>query len=232
MLVGEHAHATIFVALRLLGLGSENAIRVRADDAGRMDPGGAGRGARAGRGAGDRLRPGGRGQHRLLRSLPGPGRDLRAARCMAPRRRRGRALGRVQPGVRLLDRGAGTGRLLVDRRPQMAQRHVRLRLHRGQGRRPSPWRDGDQRAVPDGGSRRPRLLPVRTRVLAARPRLHPVRGTALPGAEGGGRPGRALLRSGPADGRRARAGSGDRGDQRGRHQPGAGRGSSATSQAS
>ena len=38
VLVGEHAHATIFVALRLLGLGAQNAIRVRADDAGRMDP--------------------------------------------------------------------------------------------------------------------------------------------------------------------------------------------------
>jgi glutamate/tyrosine decarboxylase-like PLP-dependent enzyme len=38
VLVGEHAHATIFVALRLLGLGDENAIRVRADDAGRMVP--------------------------------------------------------------------------------------------------------------------------------------------------------------------------------------------------
>jgi glutamate/tyrosine decarboxylase-like PLP-dependent enzyme len=38
VLIGEHAHATIFVALRLLGLGDENAIRVRADDAGRMDP--------------------------------------------------------------------------------------------------------------------------------------------------------------------------------------------------
>jgi len=38
VLVGEHAHATIFVALRLLGLGDQNAIRVKADDAGRMDP--------------------------------------------------------------------------------------------------------------------------------------------------------------------------------------------------
>jgi glutamate/tyrosine decarboxylase-like PLP-dependent enzyme len=38
VLVGEHAHATIFVALRLLGLGDDNAIRVRADEAGRMDP--------------------------------------------------------------------------------------------------------------------------------------------------------------------------------------------------
>jgi glutamate/tyrosine decarboxylase-like PLP-dependent enzyme len=38
VLIGEHAHATILVALRLLGLGDGNAIRVRADDAGRMDP--------------------------------------------------------------------------------------------------------------------------------------------------------------------------------------------------
>jgi glutamate/tyrosine decarboxylase-like PLP-dependent enzyme len=38
VLVGEHAHATIFVALRLLGLGDQNAVRVKADEAGRMDP--------------------------------------------------------------------------------------------------------------------------------------------------------------------------------------------------
>ncbi|MGH2922680.1 MAG: pyridoxal phosphate-dependent decarboxylase family protein [Solirubrobacterales bacterium] len=35
---GDHAHATIFVALRMLGLGSERAISVGADDAGRMIP--------------------------------------------------------------------------------------------------------------------------------------------------------------------------------------------------
>jgi glutamate/tyrosine decarboxylase-like PLP-dependent enzyme len=38
VLVGEHAHATIFVALRMLGLGAERAIRIRADEAGRIDP--------------------------------------------------------------------------------------------------------------------------------------------------------------------------------------------------
>src|SRR5215211_2365700 len=31
VLVGEHAHATIFVALRMLGLGAERAIRIRTD---------------------------------------------------------------------------------------------------------------------------------------------------------------------------------------------------------
>ena len=38
VLVGEHAHATIFVALRMLGLGTDNAVRVEADDGGRMRP--------------------------------------------------------------------------------------------------------------------------------------------------------------------------------------------------
>jgi glutamate/tyrosine decarboxylase-like PLP-dependent enzyme len=38
ILVGEHAHATIYVALRLLGLGSDNAVHVSADERGRMQP--------------------------------------------------------------------------------------------------------------------------------------------------------------------------------------------------
>ncbi len=38
VLVGEHAHATIFVALKMLGLGSERAVRIEADEEGRMDP--------------------------------------------------------------------------------------------------------------------------------------------------------------------------------------------------
>jgi glutamate/tyrosine decarboxylase-like PLP-dependent enzyme len=38
VLIGEHAHATIPVALRFLGLGAEAAVRVGADDQGRMRP--------------------------------------------------------------------------------------------------------------------------------------------------------------------------------------------------
>jgi glutamate/tyrosine decarboxylase-like PLP-dependent enzyme len=38
VLVGEHAHATIFVALKMLGLGAERAIRISADEAGRIEP--------------------------------------------------------------------------------------------------------------------------------------------------------------------------------------------------
>jgi glutamate/tyrosine decarboxylase-like PLP-dependent enzyme len=35
---GEQAHATVYTSLRLLGLGAETAIRIPADDQGRMDP--------------------------------------------------------------------------------------------------------------------------------------------------------------------------------------------------
>jgi glutamate/tyrosine decarboxylase-like PLP-dependent enzyme len=38
VLVGEHAHATIFVALKMLGLGTDRAARVSADENGRMEP--------------------------------------------------------------------------------------------------------------------------------------------------------------------------------------------------
>jgi glutamate/tyrosine decarboxylase-like PLP-dependent enzyme len=38
IICGEQAHATIYTSLRLLGLGDQTAIRVPADDQGRMDP--------------------------------------------------------------------------------------------------------------------------------------------------------------------------------------------------
>ena len=38
VLCGEQAHATIYTSLRLLGLGADTAIRIPADDQGRMDP--------------------------------------------------------------------------------------------------------------------------------------------------------------------------------------------------
>jgi glutamate/tyrosine decarboxylase-like PLP-dependent enzyme len=38
VLIGEHAHATIPVALRFLGLGAETAVRIAADEQGRMLP--------------------------------------------------------------------------------------------------------------------------------------------------------------------------------------------------
>ncbi len=97
VLVGEHAHATIFVALRLLGLGSRERDPREGGRRGPHGSGGAGRGARPGRGTGDRLRAGRRGEHRLLRSLPGHRGGLRAAGGLAARRRGGRALGGFEP---------------------------------------------------------------------------------------------------------------------------------------
>jgi glutamate/tyrosine decarboxylase-like PLP-dependent enzyme len=38
VVVGDQAHATIFAALRVLGLGAGRALRIPADDQGRMDP--------------------------------------------------------------------------------------------------------------------------------------------------------------------------------------------------
>ena len=38
VLVSEHAHATIFLALRMLGLGADKAIPLRTDEAGRIEP--------------------------------------------------------------------------------------------------------------------------------------------------------------------------------------------------
>ena len=223
VLVGEHAHATIFVALRLLGLGSENAIRVRADDAGRMDP--EALAAELDRGEGPAIVCAQAGEVNTGCFDPFPAIAEICERHGAWLHVDG-AVGlwaASSPRVRLPDRGARPGRLLVDRRPQVAQRHLRLRLHRRQGRGRPARSDGDQRPLPEGGGGRPRLLPVRPRVLAPRSWLRSLRGTPLAGPEGGGGSGRALLLPGTPDGGRARAGSGDRGDQRRGHQPGAGR---------
>ena len=67
IICGEHAHATIYTALRQLGLGAGTPIRIAADDQGRMKP------ARAAACAGghgrtdDRLRPGRQRRHRGIR---------------------------------------------------------------------------------------------------------------------------------------------------------------------
>ena len=45
MVIGDEAHVTILAALQMLGLGRERVKRVPADGQGRMDAGGAARGA-------------------------------------------------------------------------------------------------------------------------------------------------------------------------------------------
>ena len=83
--------------------------------------------ARRRRGADDRLRPGGRGEHWRVRR---PRRDRRRGRGhgrLAPRRRCVRAVGRGEPVAPPSRRRVGAGRLVGDRRPQVAQCPVRLR---------------------------------------------------------------------------------------------------------
>ena len=89
VIVGEKRHVTVDRALRLLGFGAPTTVA--ADDQGRMEVDALRRGAR--RGAGDRLRPGGRGEHRRLRPAPGDRGCLRGGRRLAARGRRLRHLG-------------------------------------------------------------------------------------------------------------------------------------------
>ena len=67
VVAGEQRHVTVDRALRLLGLGTGSSSSFPADDQGRMRRRRAPRRARAQRRAGDRLRPGRRGEHRLVR---------------------------------------------------------------------------------------------------------------------------------------------------------------------
>ena len=97
VLVGEHAHATIFVALRLLGLGDENAIRVRADDAGRMDPEALAAELDRGEGPAIVCAQAGEVNTGCFDPFPAIAEICERARRLAARRRGGRALGGVQP---------------------------------------------------------------------------------------------------------------------------------------
>ena len=110
-------------------------------DAPRCPPGDARRGPGP---AGPRLRPVRQRQHGRVRSAPGDRRGRpRAAERLAPRRRGLRAVGRrgaVTPPPRRRHR---RGRLLVDGRPQVAERAVRL------GHRDRPRPGGPSDAVDD-----------------------------------------------------------------------------------
>ena len=99
--------------------------------------GSAARGARRGRReAGDRGGPVGQREHRRLRPAAGDrGRRPRAAERVAPRRRRVRAVGGRLTVAAAPRRGPRRRGLVDHRRPQVAQRPVRLRDRR---RRPTP----------------------------------------------------------------------------------------------
>ena len=66
VIAGAEAHATVFSALRLIGLGRDAAHLVAADDQGAIDPDALARALEDAR-PGDRLRAGGQRQHRRVR---------------------------------------------------------------------------------------------------------------------------------------------------------------------
>ena len=131
IIVGEKRHGTIDRALRMLGLGAPDRHRSRR----RQRPD-ARRAAPDRRRADDRVRAGGRGEHRRLRPVPRARRRMRCrAERMAPRRRGVRALGgrlRVAAPAR---RRRRPRRLVGDRRAQVAECPVRLghRVHGASG---------------------------------------------------------------------------------------------------
>ena len=219
---GEQAHATIFTALRLLGLGAGNAIRVPADGQGRMVPDGleerlAGLSgptivcAQAGNvatGAFDPLQP-------IADACA-------AARRVAARGRCLRALGRGR-ALHPPARGRSRARGLVGRgRSQVAERALRQRDDDRGGRGRAPRGDEPGRVVPGGRSGPARFDQLRARVLPPSPRRAGLRGPALAGTPGSGRAGGEKLRPRAANGRTAGRDRRRRGSQRRGPQPGAG----------
>ena len=223
VIAGQEAHATIFAALRLLGLGRDAAHLVAADDQGAHRPGRARARAQARRPR-DRLRAGRQRQLRRVRPAGADRVPVRAVRRVAARRRRVRPVGGgLARSYRHLTRGARARRQLGHRRAQVAQRALRRRpgdrqadraAHRARDERLSAAYlvAGEQRDnydyTPEASRRARGFAALRRAALARPPRP--------------GRAGRAQLRAG-APLRGAARGRRRRDPQRRRAQPGAGR---------
>ena len=137
VIAGAEAHATVFSALRLLGLGRDCAHLVAVDDQGAMDPDAL---ARELADAGPAIVCAQAGQRQLRRLRPA-GADrvpVRAVRRVAARRRRLRPVGRRLAAVPAPRARRRARRLLGHRRPQVAQRPLRLRAGDRQGPRRPP----------------------------------------------------------------------------------------------
>ena len=147
VLVGAERHPAVDLPLRFLGLGAPDVVPV---DAAGPDPARRpGVRARAGRRAGHRRPAGGQHPLRRLRPVRGVRRGRPRARRLGARGRRLRAVGGRVAAVGRRRARAGGRRLVGDRRPQDAQRPLRLRARD----RARPGRagvvDGDARRLPD-----------------------------------------------------------------------------------
>ena len=181
VIASDEAHATVFNALRLLGLGRDTrdarAGRRPGPDARRTRSRADARGAAAARRSSAR-RPATSTRARSTRSSEIVA-ACRAARRVVPRRRRVRALGRRRARPRAPRRRRRRRRLLGDRRAQVAQRALRLRAR--VRRRPGAAHRGDgaHRRLPhDRGRARAQRRRLGARGLAPGARVPALRGAA------------------------------------------------------
>ena len=126
VVTGDEVHASALKALQLAGFGSDQIVRVPTDECGRIRAGvvAAHRRSDTGRAAGRQR------QHRAQRPVRRHHPPARSRANVGARRRRLRAVGQAgarPPPHRRRRRGR---RLVGDRRPQVAQRPVRLRRRR------------------------------------------------------------------------------------------------------
>ncbi len=205
VIIGDEAHATVLTALQYLGFGRDRVTRVATDEQGRMR-------ADALRTALAALDP----QSPLLVIAQagnvntggfdpvGEIADVLAEHPNAWLHVDG-AFGlwaAVSPDLRHLVAGRREGRLVVDRRPQVAERGLRLRLRGGPRPGGAPLGHGGHRRLPHA-QRPARVVGVRVRQLATRSRLRPVRHHPLARTRRHPRDGRTLLPAGAPHGRSA-----------------------------
>ena len=106
----------------------------------------------------------------------------------------------ASPALARLIEGTRDCRLVGHRRPQVAQRPLRLRRGRGPRRRRPRRRDGHERRLPRPRGRRALELRLGAGGLAPRPRVRGLRRAAVAGARRRRGVGRALLRARAAAG--------------------------------
>ena len=207
VIAGAEAHATVFNALRLLGLGRDTAIRVPADEQGRMRAGALAEELARGDGPTIVCAQAGNVNTGAFDPFEPIVAACRAARRVVPRRRRVRALGRGRARPRAPHRRRRRRRLVGGRRAQVAQRPLRrrARVRRATRRRSPPrWRSPPPTSRPRRRDERNGAR-LGARGLAPRPRV-PALGRAAPARP----PRRRRARRAPLRARRA-----DRGAARG-----------------